>query len=459
MYLSYRIFLIVLITLLVNSLVNGQTNKAASVGYTSGIYSQGYMPALMLGSPYKLDVDILSTDFTIYTANDDGQSSTSYSTSSNFINQVLETDAERELLSGQLSALSGMYTINNKNAVALNIGLRTNLLKRVSSSLLSQILNDAGNGELDNGTFSQDFTSVYSNTWIQIGGTYVREIYSNTKFKNRTSISANLISGLASAKLEIGKLNGTITDGAISDLDAEINIIFNDKIDPLIEGGDLEFDLFSKVGYSFSFSTVFTFYDTPENQTIGNYKFEVGTSLMNIGKIKYTTSANSISILANGSALNLDNLENTNSIQEFADSLASQLNAEENIPTTYSINMPMKLYLYFDYNFGHHFYASLIPSFLFENQLTELVDNFPTYNILIVPRYEKDKWKVVLPIAYNEFNKFQMGTGFSWRYINIGSDNIFSVAFDNNKVKSLNVYFGLRFNLMAKNKEIQANQL
>jgi hypothetical protein len=448
---SCRIFLIVLLTILVNPIVSAQANKAAAVGYTSGIYSRSYMPALMLGSPYKLDVDILSTDFTIYTANDDSQSNTSFSTSSNFLNQIFESGTENDLLSGQLSALSGVYTINKKNAVAFNAGLRMNLLKRVSSSLLSDLLNNVGNEESGSGSFSQDFTTVYSNTWIQLGGTYIREIYSNDKFKNRTSVSANVISGLASAKIEIGKLNGTISDGVISDLDAEINIIFNDKIDALIEGGEVPFDLFSKIGYSFSFSTVFTFYDTPGNQSAGNYKFEVGTSLMNLGKIKYTTSPNSISILASGSSLNLDNLENTNSIQEFADSLASQLITDENIPTTYSINMPLKLYLYFDYNFGHHFYASLIPTFLFDNRLTEFVDDFPTYDILIVPRYEKDKWKVILPMSYNKFSKFQVGTGFSWRYINIGSDNIFSIAFDNSKVKSLNVYFGLRFNLMSKN--------
>jgi hypothetical protein len=426
--------------------VFSQANKAAAVGYTGGIYSRGYMPALMVGSPYKLDVDILSTDFTYYTGSSNNENSTSYSTSSNFLNQIFETNEERDFLSGHLTALSGMYAINEKNAVALNMGLKTSLLKRVSSTLLSDILND----NIDNGTFNQDFTTVYSNTWIQIGGTYAREIYSNDKFKNRTSVSANLISGLASAKIEIGKLNGTIDNGTISDLDAEINIIFNDKIDPLIEGDGLEFDLFSKIGYSFSFSTVFTFYDSPENQGPGNYKFEVGASILNIGKVKYTTSNNSISIIASGNTLNLDELDDIDNIKEFADSLASQLNADETIPTTYSIRMPQRLFLYFDYSFGHHFYASLIPSFLFENSLTELADNFPTYDILLVPRFEKDNWKVILPISYNKFNKLEVGTGFSWRYINIGSDNIFSVAFDNSIVKSINVYFGLRFNLMAK---------
>ena len=449
MYSSYRLFLVFVITLFVNQPVVSQTNKAAAVGYTGGIYSRGYMPALMVGSPYKLDVDVLSTDFTFYTANADNQGSTSYSTSSNFLNQIFETDAERDLLSGQLTALSGMYAINEKNAVALNMGLKTNLLKRVSSSLLSDLLNN--NDNIDNGTFNQDFTTVYSNTWIQIGGTYAREIYSNDKFKNRTSVTANLISGLASAKIEIGKLSGTIDNGTISDLDAEINIIFNDKIDPLIEGDDLEFDLFSKIGYSFSFSTVFTFYDSRDNQGPGNYKFEVGASLLNIGKVKYTTSNNSISIIASGNTLNLNELDDIDNIQEFADSLASQLNADETIPNTYSIRMPQRLFLYFDYNFGHHFYASLIPSFLFENVLTELADNFPSYDILFVPRYEKNNWKVILPISYNKFSKLKVGTGFSWRYINIGSDNIFSVAFDNNIVKSINIYFGLRFNLMAKN--------
>lgn len=447
---SYRIFLIVLITILINPRVNAQANKAAAIGYTSGIYSRGYMPALMLGSPYQLDVDILSTDFTIYTASEDNQSNTSFSTSSNFLNHIFEADTENDLLSGQLSALSGVYTINDKNAVAFTAGIRMNLLRRVSTSLLSDILNNVGNEESGSGNFNQDFSTVYSNTWIQLGGTYVREIYSNDNFKNRTSVSANLISGLASAKIEIGKLNGTISNGEISDLDAEISVLFNDNIDALIDGSEVEFDLFNKMGYSFSFSTVFTFYDTQGDKNAGNYKFEVGSSLMNIGKVKYTTSPNSFSIIASGNTLNLENLENTNSIQEFADSLASQLNADEYIPTTYTINMPMKLYFYFDYNFGHHFYASLIPTFLFENNLTELADNFPTYDILIVPRYEKDKWKVILPMSYNEFSKFQVGTGFSWRYINIGSDNIFSVAFDNNKVKSLNVYVGFRFNLMDK---------
>ena len=142
MYSSYRLFLVFVITLFVNQPVVSQTNKAAAVGYTGGIYSRGYMPALMVGSPYKLDVDVLSTDFTFYTANADNQGSTSYSTSSNFLNQIFETDAERDLLSGQLTALSGMYAINEKNAVALNMGLKTSLLKRVSSTLLSDLLND-----------------------------------------------------------------------------------------------------------------------------------------------------------------------------------------------------------------------------------------------------------------------------------------------------------------------------
>lgn len=438
-----------LISLLIKQSVLAQPNKAASVGYTGGIYSRGYMPALMVGSPYKLDVDFLSTDFTFYTANADNQGSTSYSTSSNFLNQIFETDAERDLLTGQLAALSGMYAINEKNAVALNIGLKTSLLKRVSSTRLSDILND--NLNIDNGTFNQEFTTVASNTWFQIGGTYAREIYSNDKFKNRTSVSANLISGLASAKIEIGKLSGTIDDGTISDLDAEINIVFNDNMDPLIEGGDIEFDLFSKVGYSFSFSTVFTFYDSPGNNSPGKYKYEIGASIMNLGKVKYTTSNNSISIIASGDLLDLDDLGDIDNIEEFVDSLASQLNADENIPKTYSIRMPQRLFLYFDYNFGHHFYASLIPSFLFENAMTELADNFPTYDILFVPRYEKNNWKVILPIAYNKFSKLEVGTGFSWRYINIGSDNVFSVAFNNSQVKSINIYFGLRFNLMAKN--------
>lgn len=164
------------------------------------------------------------------------------------------------------------------------------------------------------------------------------------------------------------------------------------------------------------------------------YRFKVGVSLLDLGKLKYKTNNKSFEYNVANQIINLSQL---NSIEQLPKAKALKDDFDSSLPTTLNINV--------DYRFVDGFYVNL------SSQLNMVSKN--PYNaryandFVLTPRYETHwgggVFGAFLPISYNEVSGFNTGVALHVGPLIFGSRSVFGNLIGSSK--ELNAFVGLRF--------------
>jgi hypothetical protein len=159
--------------------------------------------------------------------------------------------------------------------------------------------------------------------------------------------------------------------------------------------------------------------------TDGDYKYRLGFSILDIGRIKFkNTFYRNVFDETEGSQWEDFNDTNTDETYQL-DSLISanfgliEQNAAE---SQFKMKLPTGLSAQLDYNLGYNFYV-----------FSTLTLGLPRKNSLgvqrasslaVTPRWEIKRFEIAMPLSLYQFEKFQMGLACRLNSVIIGSDNL-----------------------------------
>ena len=172
------------------------------------------------------------------------------------------------------------------------------------------------------------------------------------------------------------------------------------------------------------------YYTDISRQSYGDYKYKLGFSIIDLGRIRFTKNSTKFSLQSDSLILieGLEQYENIplDSIDEYI------LNDIQNkiyeiIPTAdvdnrFYYSLPTKLSFQFDYHIKSNWYVNAI---LMAGIRTKNSHIESPAQLTICPRYESRDIELWFPFTYNTFYKSQFGLILRYRFLIIGTENLF----------------------------------
>jgi outer membrane protein OmpA-like peptidoglycan-associated protein len=216
-------------------------------------------------------------------------------------------------------------------------------------------------------------------------------------------------------------------------------------------------DVFQGKGFGFDFGLTYEY--RPESQrttyqidgetlldpTNNQYRFKVGVSFLDLGKIKYKNSsthhlvANDL-IIAEYDTINFEDItdfDTTMSNYAYGDPYAS------NTGNKFNMALPHAMSIQFDY----HAYKGLYANLTWINGMKQDAPG-PKANgtVALTPRYEWKWYEVAMPMSMYNYEQFRFGLAFRAYGLAIGSDNIAGIM-GLNDLEGLDMWVSLRIPL------------
>lgn len=145
-----------------------------------------------------------------------------------------------------------------------------------------------------------------------------------------------------------------------------------------------------------------------ERKDMNKYKLKAGFSLMDLGAVKFKKDPDSYDFTANVYKWNLYPLS-VNSIQEWDDTLNQRWpTVDPGNKESFSMNLPMTMNLFVDYNFKHNIYFNVGTSWspVMKKNVEKL---HGVTGIWITPRYENKWFGVGIPMSVGSNSHFDVG--------------------------------------------------
>jgi hypothetical protein len=419
-------------------------------GMYAGVHALAYDPSAIANSPYKVDGNIV-TGGLIYYGNDyDTEVSGASLQSSGIFKQldkILSVDRSTTVSFFNGMFPSAMYSINDRMGVAFTMNMRGYVLSNTSSAVIRKILlNDLD--DLNGQEYVNEFVRGYTHIWVDYKFSYGTVLLNSGDHLLKLGVSAKMIQGIASGKMEIDDFSFKVTGDLLEYANFDADILYNDDLDKLTKGKSMTFK--GRTGGAADIGLSYEY--RPEsyrlNETMG-YKLRTGITVNDLGAVRYKPSKSSASFTGGVEDLSLDFLQEITSMEALMDSLENIFNYEEEQAGNYTTRTPIGLNIYLDYNLGKNFYLNISNNYVMLNMAVKKTDGLKNiYRLRAIPRYEDKSFGAYLPITYDNVSGFNIGTSLRWKAFIIGSENILTTWFYPRDERNLNIYLAVKFPLL-----------
>jgi len=358
---------------------------------------------------------------------------TGYSDAKNFdINNLSKN--YKAYASGLLRIPSALFHIKD-NYFALTFSGRTAMTISNLPAPLAKFAYEGGfkYGPLLNTPFSFNDMSLKLVSWGEIGISYGHDLINN---------GADYLNGAITIKrllpLYSGYINASATDATSlqfgcdtcdaliakhSTIDYGIPIKQNDSTSGGIRGGGWGFD----IGFTYEYRPEHEqHYYKMDGQTLidptyNQYKWKVGFSLLDLGKMTVKNSAvyhlDGVPYVARYETIKTNIAELNKQLSAYyynGDSGKSYQKSE------YDMALPHAMSLQVDYHIGGKFYSNLTWMYAIQSNTGPTAQNL----LALVPRYERKNIELSMPITLYDYDKLHLGLAFRVFGLVIGSDKI-----------------------------------
>ena len=423
-----------------------------------GVYSN---PANIAKNNYKWDINILSLSGVIGNNN----ASVGFKDFANLdtvFNRFFSdpNKPSTAFINSDNKIFSLMLGLDNKSSIAVSARARVMLnTSDIDAGLGKQIIET---GE-DNISFpynikSNDDMRATANAWTEFGFSYGRVLMEKGKHFIKGGLTAKYLAGVGNAFVNIDKLDARLDQGATPD-----DVILTKATGGLeigIAGVDLDnlkaSDLFAfkSSGIGADLGLIYEYRpkaDATENKS-DQYKFRVGLSLTDLGRIKYKKDLASsggyrMNIPNQDAPLHLNELEDLSAEErkEYLDNHFTPVNSGGN---RYNVSLPTMFNLDLDYRIMGGLYVNGAANVSLVNNDRDKAFNSYVYNTYtFTPRIETKTYGVYIPLSYNELSNFNAGLAAKIGPVFFGSSSIISAL---GKTKQIDAFFGFRFGVLAK---------
>ncbi len=176
---------------------------------------------------------------------------------------------------------------------------------------------------------------------------------------------------------------------------------------------------------------------------LNKYKFRIGASLLDIGRIKFTKTNNSHDFIVNQSVNGITSVDKNNleSINSFI--INNNFQTPASNKSTFKMNLPTALSIQADYYFRNNIYfgyTSYIPIWLRSDEAK--VHNLMRH--VFLARYEKRNFGVAIPVSIVRNGQINAGLNVRYGAITVGTTNLSSYLMGERRLYDLNIYFAVR---------------
>ncbi len=287
---------------LATSVAFGQSFTGLTQDNYAGIHGVIVNPANVHNSPYKVDINLFSASVLggtdAFEVSIDKFSEDDYDL---FDDEEAKKYNENNNLYTNIDILgpSFMFGINQKSSIALSSRVRGIVnINGLKGELVDEI--ESIDDELnENFSVTEDSSVNTANTWLEIGATYGREIFSNERHYISAGITAKYLQGRGAATAEANDLTVAYDTGNANVDGDEVFTATGNASYTLSEGGydpdteEYEFDS-NGSGFGLDIGAVYewkrknTELDSLSNKLYKrNYILKVGLAVTDIGKISY----------------------------------------------------------------------------------------------------------------------------------------------------------------------------
>jgi outer membrane protein OmpA-like peptidoglycan-associated protein len=460
-----------LVLLFFYAAVHAQNFPGYRSGNYTGVNGVFFNPANIADSRYRWDFNLVSFNATV--GNDKGNFKLKDITTNktdNFRDRFLGGSGNTNAaVNVEVFGPSAMFNLNSKSSMAVTTRARVvGNVRDIDGNLVQSVINSNANSYPY--SFSSNANStITTNGWGEIGLSYAREISQNGPHYFKGGLTVKYLSGVGNNYVQLGSLNTTIDQDALSQayLRNTSGTIRVGNAGAVLDKFSFD-DLFTKgqngigadIGFVYEFRPSYAVAGLDDyQQELNKYKVKFSVSVLDIGKIKYSTNPNTsggyrVNIAGNTLAdrfyLNQLQDKNTDEIKAVLDRNPQFFTASEpNNSISYKANLPTVLQAAFDYHLHRGFFVNLGGQ-LDMNKAGNLYNAYEYNSITLTPRYEGKIFGVYFPINYNELTHFNAGISLRAGPLFIGSGSIITAI---SKSKQADVHAGLRFGIMKKNKK------
>ncbi|MEP7259459.1 MAG: DUF5723 family protein [Flavitalea sp.] len=462
-------FALIPILLMMIAAASAQDFPGYRTGNYTGVNGVFYNPANIADSRYNFDINLISFNSLI------GNNQASFKLKN--LSQSFQGDSLRNQIfgknagpsSGMLSldihGPSFMFNINDKTSIAITTRARafanvTDCDGKLADKISSDFNNDP---ELPYTLASSQNMRVAVNAWSEYGVSVARVIVGDGPHFLKAGITLKYLAGAGNGYINIDHFNGTIDkdllqqDAYLSNTSGRIGVGF----------GGINIDDFSasdltkmkSSGFGSDIGFVYEFRPDcidknpdPDKKSCRNpsdYKFKLGLSILDIGKIKYKKDAARSGAydidINNGERLYLSQLadEGLDNYNEFFSSRPQYFTPVGASDGSYSVSLPTTLQLEADYNIHGGFFLSLASQIAINADKTKGYNSQSYSGVALTPRYESRIFGFYLPVQYNELTKLNAGISLRFGPVFIGSGSVLTALMSESK--QADIHFGLRF--------------
>jgi hypothetical protein len=427
--------------------LNAQSYIGYNVDRYAGVHGVSFNPALVSGSAYRVDVNIISSS--AYLSTDylglDIQSVLKGGAGFNFDDDLerFPSDANNFFLNTDILGPSVLFNLGQKSSVALTTRVRGafNL-----SNINGKFYESIADGFIDGGDFdiNMDEFAGIGHIWGEIGATYGQVLVANEKNILRGGVTLKYLAGGGGLFTNSQSLNGN----------------YNDQNRLLTTSGNLAFGYTNGFdtgepelainGSGFGVDLGLVYELNPGNQEmitsfsgVENYRLRIGVSMVDIGSITYQNS-NLFDYNLNGTVA-AEDFEGDMSIDEILD---KNYTSTERIADQ-KIGLPTTLSLFADYSFNQRFHVAVQGSFSLKDEISSIANGMNN-SFTVTPRFETKWISIYSPVGIRGFDSsVAWGVGLRMGPLIVGSGSIVSNLISSSS-KSADVYFGLKVPIYKK---------
>jgi hypothetical protein len=341
-----------------------------------------------------------------------------------------------------------MYTIDNKNAVAISLRFRAfNQFNNFDKTLFQSVMDPTASAATGYNLSSADFNWTM-HMWSEINLSYSRVVYEEGEHFVKAGITLGKMNGVGFVGIAGHNLNANFyTNDSLVATNTDIEFASNivDSAGELA-GGLGGVSLFGNSGSGGSgiradIGAVYEYrpdkYD-PKDGKSNKYKVRGSFAITDIGKIKYK-SAMSLTAKGNGmmSASDLAaNALNYSSLKDYMNNRGFFLDTGMK---AYKVGIPTAMVLGVDYYVASHFYVNATWIKNMANRSN--IGNSYYGQLTVTPRWDTKIFSFALPVTYSALSKgIKTGVGVRLGGLYFGSDDM--MLFLTGKGYGVNFYMG-----------------
>ncbi|HVI49375.1 MAG TPA: DUF5723 family protein [Chitinophaga sp.] len=446
--------------LLLSHAASAQTFPGYHTSNYAGIHGVISNPATAAGYRYKWDVNIIGADVKAGNTYARFPKSLLFNIPDTFKRNrdyFLDTAAQRQQNGWGMAEIvmpSILYAIDEKQSVSFIWRLRSsgnggNVPTPIANFFGDNYPNVSYTGK----GLNVEHTAVTAHMWNEFGLSYARVLKNGYDGRLKGGITVKILGGIAAgyaAVTDAGfvlntKRNATITSGML-------RYGYSEQLDDWQKPPVRNVKFFNNLGVGVDIGFIYEY--RPDNGGFGpyetsdadDYKFRIGVSVTDIGKIRYTKGKNNrdLDLRKDNVDPNAITYKKNESLQQYARRLNNYFTPVDS-SEEFVMTLPAALNLMGDYNIDNRFFVSASAVIALTAGKQSITKTYALTQLLITPRYETEMFGAYLPLVINHNGQADAGVGVRYGPLVLGSYSILSDLFQR-RVNHADAFVALRLN-------------